>query len=427
MKTFSKKHSRKGSLNKHNKFSFFIRKMLIFLFFASVLALTTDLPKGTANIPTTMTEDEIMAFYKESLASISNAVSVEYFPGKGWGVRTYRRLEYGDRIMNILPKNCLHIYQPFPLLKDLSDLGPEIILTMHILWDRFTKKKPDTFLSKYIHSLNVEIDNEIVWTDEDKMLFEKYSLTTYRLASEDDLEANIKNTFKRLEGRTDLHPGILNRDNFLWAFAHYKSRNHSFAVAEWKKMLNLPVTAMDFLENTHVLLPCFDLLNHEPLAGSARSLDLERPFGLFQRHGLDPTIELRVDRNYMAGDEVFYEYDANKSTMDLVLAYGFSMDKNVDDKLLFILTDARLCHGTWIDEGICQYELKYSEMSAVLLQHLREIHATTLLPEISASRIPEFYTFLPVGNEKRNTCLRSVVMYRINVLDVLGKNVYGLR
>jgi hypothetical protein len=149
-------------------------------------------------------------------------------------------------------------------------MSDDVIIVMHVLWDRFTKEKPDTFLSKYIHSLSPQMDNEIMWNDDDKELFEKFSLMTYELGSDSTLDEKYEAVNERLKDFEGLDPRILEKDHFLWACAHYKSRNHSFAVAEWKKMLNAPIQAMDFMENTHVMLPMFDLMNHDPLPGGAR-------------------------------------------------------------------------------------------------------------------------------------------------------------
>jgi hypothetical protein len=45
-------------------------------------------------------------------------------------------------------------------------------------------------------------------------------------------------------------------------------------------------------------------------------------------------IEVRSDRKYLAGREVYNEYDSFKNTIQMYSNYGFIMERNLDDYLL---------------------------------------------------------------------------------------------
>ena len=234
-----------------------------------------------AEIPVTLTEEEITNFYNTELAKISTAGYIKFLPGRGLGVVSTRNLIRGDRIMAIDPHDTINEFSDYPFKKHIEDQGDDIVLIGRILWEKFMKKRPDTLISYYVHSLPTEMHNEITWEQEDIEIFEKYSLTKYKSSV---ANKNIKKHdafVEALKNFPEINPRVLEWESWIWAVANYKARNHSFAKAEWRKMMNLKVSAMDFLDNTHVLLPMFDILNHSPLPGAGRPIDLQRPVGMF--------------------------------------------------------------------------------------------------------------------------------------------------
>ena len=168
-------------------------------------------------IPVTLTNEEIVNFYNTELAKISTAVHINFIPGRGLGLISKRNLVRGDRVMAIDPQDTINEFSDYPFKSHIEDQGDDIVLIGRILWEKFMKKRPDTLISYYVHSLPTEMHNEIAWEQEDIDLFEKYSLTKHRSATMNKAITKHDKFVEALKNFPEINPKVLEFESWIWA------------------------------------------------------------------------------------------------------------------------------------------------------------------------------------------------------------------
>merc|ERR1719375_369564 len=121
-------------------------------------------------------------------------------------------------------------------------------------------------------------------------------------------------------------PDICNRETYLWAFAILFSRS---------ARVNYDTEQPDVTkraEDTILLVPYIDLINHNP---SSRAyiegawVGVSLPLGLSEKRRV---VQIRADRYYDKYEQIFLSYGP-KSNAQLLLQYGFCLERNVQDFL----------------------------------------------------------------------------------------------
>lgn len=119
----------------------------------------------------------------------------------------------------------------------------------------------------------------------------------------------VQNEFLKLEEEVilpnkHLFPFSLTFDDFLWAFGMLRSRAFS-------RMRNQNLS----------IIPFADLVNHSvKVTSEDHAHEVTGPAGLFS---WDYLFQLRSPLSLKAGEQIFIQYDLNKSNADMALDYGF--------------------------------------------------------------------------------------------------------
>lgn len=129
------------------------------------------------------------------------------------------------------------------------------------------------------------------------MLSTTVGVKEYVQSEFDSVQAEIISTNK------DLFPGSITFDDFLWAFGMLRSRV-------------FPELRGDKL----ALIPFADLVNHSPNITSEGSSWEIKGKGLF---GRELMFSLRTPVNVKSGQQIYIQYDLDKSNAELALDYGF--------------------------------------------------------------------------------------------------------
>uniref|UniRef100_A0A804QA95 SET domain-containing protein n=1 Tax=Zea mays TaxID=4577 RepID=A0A804QA95_MAIZE len=162
----------------------------------------------------------------------------------------------------------------------------------------------DSPWAPYLAILPRQTDSTIFWSEEElleiqgtQLLSTTVGVKEYVQSEFDSVQAEIISTNK------DLFPGSITFDDFLWAFGMLRSRV-------------FPELRGDKL----ALIPFADLVNHSPNITSEGSSWEIKGKGLF---GRELMFSLRTPVNVKSGQQIYIQYDLDKSNAELALDYGF--------------------------------------------------------------------------------------------------------
>lgn len=191
-----------------------------------------------------------------------------------------------------------------------EQMGEYIALALLLVHER--AKGPRSFWAPYIDVLPTadEVGQSFLWPEEELALL----TGSQALDATRSMQTKLRDEFAELEAtlfsaRPELFPADdFNLDSFLWAMSMLFSRAVNLREQE---ML--------------ALVPYADLLNHSPYSATNFMLNTI-PFSK------EREVTLYADRSYAAGDQVLISY-GQKSNSELLLLYGFVVDRNLFDQV----------------------------------------------------------------------------------------------
>jgi histone-lysine N-methyltransferase SETD3 len=171
-----------------------------------------------------------------------------------------------------------------------------------------------SFWSPYIDVLptSEEVNPTLIWPEEDLALLE----TSPLVAATRSLKRKLQSEFemlkeKYMDARPDLFPPeVFTFDEYLWAFINIFSRAIRVGLQAGEEI---------------IMCPYADLINHNPFANTY--IVAERPFKPFNPIRGDEVITIYADKDYRKMEQVYISYGP-KSNADLLLLYGFCLDRN---------------------------------------------------------------------------------------------------
>ncbi|CAN6210687.1 unnamed protein product [Urochloa humidicola] len=181
-------------------------------------------------------------------------------------------------------------------------LRPWVAVSLLLL--REVARGADSPWAPYLAILPRQTDSTIFWSEEElleiqgtQLLSTTVGVKEYVQSEFESVEAEIINVNK------DLFPDTITFDDFLWAFGILRSRV-------------FPELRGDKL----ALIPFADLVNHSPAITSEGSTWEIKGKGLFGREAM---FSLRTPVDVKSGEQIYVQYDLDKSNAELALDYGF--------------------------------------------------------------------------------------------------------
>ncbi|CAA7031204.1 unnamed protein product [Microthlaspi erraticum] len=180
-------------------------------------------------------------------------------------------------------------------------LKPWISVALFLIKEKYEE---DSSWRVYLDILPESTDSTIFWSGEELAELKGTQLLSNTLG----VKEYVENEFSKLEQEIllpnkDLFSSRITVDDFIWAFGILKSRAFSRLRGQ-----NL------------VLIPLADLINHNPAITKEDYAYEIKGGGLFSR---DVLFSLKSPAYVKAGDQVYIQYDVNKSNAELALDYGF--------------------------------------------------------------------------------------------------------
>ncbi|KAL5759456.1 hypothetical protein ACOSQ2_018294 [Xanthoceras sorbifolium] len=194
-----------------------------------------------------------------------------------------------------------------------SELKPLISVALFLIRE---KKREDSPWRVYLDILPEYTDSTVFWSEEELVELKGTQLLSTTL----DVKEYVRNEFLKLQEEIllphkELFPDPITLDDFLWAFGIVRSRAFSRLHGQ-----NL------------VVIPLADLINHSPKVTTEEYAEIKGT-GPFSRNLL---FSLWAPIAVKAGEQVFIQYDLNKSNAKLALDYGFIESKS--DRNAYTLT-----------------------------------------------------------------------------------------
>ncbi|KAL6009051.1 hypothetical protein ACLOJK_022278 [Asimina triloba] len=228
---------------------------------------------------------------------------------EGLGLVAQRDLPSNEVVLQV-PKN-LWINPDAVAASDIgivsSGLKPWVAVALFLLRE---KARPDSPWRSYLQILPQSTHSPIFWSEEELSELQGTQLLSTTLGVKDYVQSEfVKVEEEVVLPNSHIFPSPITLDDFLWAFGILRSRAFSQLRGE-----NL------------VLIPLADLINH------SSSITLEdiaweiKGTGLFSR---ELVFSLRTPVSVKAGEQVFIQYDMQKSNAELALDYGF-IESNTD-------------------------------------------------------------------------------------------------
>ncbi|XP_073119572.1 ribulose-1,5 bisphosphate carboxylase/oxygenase large subunit N-methyltransferase, chloroplastic [Henckelia pumila] len=242
-----------------------------------------------------------------------------------------------------------------------SGLKPWIAVALFLLREKFIGE--DSKWKFYIDVLPDYTDSTIYWSEEELLEIQGTQLLNTTLG----VKEYVQNEFRKLTEEVilpnkKLFPFPITLDDFFWAFGMLRSR------------------AFSRLRNQNlVVIPFADLINHNArVTTEDHASEVRGPAGLFS---WDYLFALRSPLALKAGEQVFIQYDLNKSNADMALDYGFCDSTSSRDAFTLTLeiseTDEFYADKLDIAEmnnlgGTAYFDMKYGQsLPKTMLPYLR--------------------------------------------------------
>ncbi|XP_047049999.1 fructose-bisphosphate aldolase-lysine N-methyltransferase, chloroplastic-like [Lolium rigidum] len=184
-----------------------------------------------------------------------------------------------------------------------GDLRPWVSVSLLIL--REAARGADSLWAPYLAILPRHTDSTIFWSEEELLEIQGTQLLSTTMGVKEYVQSEFDNVEAQIIApNKDLFPGTITCDDFLWAFGVLRSRV-------------FPELRGDKL----ALIPFADLINHSGDITSKEPCWEIKGKGFL---GRDVVFSLRTPLEVKSGEQVYVQYDLDKSNAELALDYGFT-------------------------------------------------------------------------------------------------------
>lgn len=238
----------------------------------------------------------------------------------GRGLLARRDISEGDELLEIPIKMCM------TKLSARKRFGQDIIhdglneylaIALHLIYEYCVVGKDASYYQAYMAVLPRmdEVNPTFLWSEEDL----EFLRGSPAIAATKSLQIKLRIEYDALLGGPDglsskypeLFPeDVFTHENWLWAFTQLFSRAVRLRATKDGEML--------------ALVPYADLINHSPFSGAY--LDA-REIGSWIFKEDNEEVILYADRSYRKMEQVYISYGP-KSNADLLLLYGFALERN---------------------------------------------------------------------------------------------------
>jgi len=239
------------------------------------------------------------------------AQTVEDFELSGRGLLARKEIVQGEMIVRI-PSSLIMTRETAQQVLGPSvvsdSLGEYLCLALLLVYER--AKGASSFWAPYINILPTkeEVGQSWAWEAEDMALLEGSKITDSSASLRAKIGREHATLLTEVVRPNGLDESVFSLDAFEWAMSMLLSR------------------AIDLREvETLALVPYADLLNHSPYASS---------YFFYNKIAFskDREVCLYADRAYAKNDQVLISY-GQKSNAELLLLYGFVVDRNLFDEV----------------------------------------------------------------------------------------------
>jgi Rubisco LSMT substrate-binding./SET domain. len=196
------------------------------------------------------------------------------------------------------------------------DINEYLAMACHLIHEKYVLGEA-SFYKPYMDVLPEvnEVNPTFTWSDEDLAFLEGSPV----IAATKSMQAKLRNEYNMLladEGKLcDRYPDVFPREyftfeNWVWAFTNLFSR--AIRLRNMKQ------------GETLAMVPYADLINHSPYSGAY--LDAREVGDWLFKTGEEEVI-LYADRGYRRMEQIYISY-GQKSNADLLLLYGFALERN---------------------------------------------------------------------------------------------------
>jgi len=237
----------------------------------------------------------------------------------GRGLLARRSVNEGDELLIIPLKLCITKESAKSVFgKEIvhSDLNEYLSIALQLIHEYFFLKEK-SFYKPYLDVLppTSEVNPTFLWSDDDLSFLEGSPV----VAATKSLQSKLRREYDSLllgpDGLSTKYPQLFSLDiftyeNWLWAFTMLFSRAvrlRSVSTGE-----------------TLALVPYADLINHSPFSGAY--LDGRESGDWLVKDGFEEVI-LYAERPYRKMEQIYISYGP-KSNADLLLLYGFALERN---------------------------------------------------------------------------------------------------
>jgi len=237
----------------------------------------------------------------------------------GRGLLARRNINDGDELLMIPMKLCLTIDSAREALgDDAIPLGTNeyLAIAAHLIYERFVKGEK-SFWKPYIDILPTveEVNPTFTWSDEDLSFLEGSPVVPATKSLQIKLQKEYESFLGGEGGLCERFPDRFPREafsleNWIWAFTNLFSR-----AIRLRNLRNGEGLAM---------VPYADLINHSPF--SSAYVDAREAGDWLFKDGTEEVI-LYADRSYRKMEQIYISYGP-KSNADLLLLYGFALERN---------------------------------------------------------------------------------------------------
>ncbi|XP_045813535.1 ribulose-1,5 bisphosphate carboxylase/oxygenase large subunit N-methyltransferase, chloroplastic [Trifolium pratense] len=270
--------------------------------------------KSVASVGTeTSLSPAVQTFWKwlqeEGVITAKTPVKASVVP-EGLGLVALKDISRNDVVLQVPKRLWINpdAVEASEIGKVCSELKPWLSVILFLIRER---SRGDSIWKHYFGILPQETDSTIYWSEEELQELQGTQLLNTTLSVKEYVENECLKLEKEIIlPNKRLFPSPVTLDDFFWAFGMLRSR------------------AFSRLRNENlVIIPLADLINHSArVTTDDHASEVKGPAGLFS---WDYLFSVRSPLSVKAGEQVYIQYDLNKSNAELALDYGF-IEPNAD-------------------------------------------------------------------------------------------------
>ncbi|CAJ2650423.1 ribulose-15 bisphosphate carboxylase/oxygenase large subunit [Trifolium pratense] len=270
--------------------------------------------KSVASVGTeTSLSPAVQTFWKwlqeEGVITAKTPVKASVVP-EGLGLVALKDISRNDVVLQVPKRLWINpdAVEASEIGKVCSELKPWLSVILFLIRER---SRSDSIWKHYFGILPQETDSTIYWSEEELQELQGTQLLNTTLSVKEYVENECLKLEKEIIlPNKRLFPSPVTLDDFFWAFGMLRSR------------------AFSRLRNENlVIIPLADLINHSArVTTDDHASEVKGPAGLFS---WDYLFSVRSPLSVKAGEQVYIQYDLNKSNAELALDYGF-IEPNAD-------------------------------------------------------------------------------------------------